>query len=97
MENFHAALRGTPYKLHKPEGAMFLWLWFENLPISSHELYQRLKARNVLVVSGHFFFPGMEETWQHQNECIRVTYSQDEEQVARGIKIIAEEVKKAYS
>jgi len=39
----------------------------------------------------------MEETWQHQNECIRVTYSQDEEQVARGIKIIAEEVKKAYS
>lgn len=97
VENFHAALEGTPYKLHKPEGAMFLWLWFENLPISSHELYQRLKKRNVLVVSGHFFFPGLEEAWQHQNECIRVTYSQDEEVVARGIKIIAEEVKKAYS
>lgn len=95
--HFHNALEGTPYKLHKPEGAMFLWLWFEDLPITSHELYQRLKARNVLVVSGHFFFPGLEHAWQHQNECIRVTYSQDEEQVARGIQIIAEEVKKAYS
>lgn len=97
VAGFHAALEGTPYRLHKPEGAMFLWLWFENLPITSHELYQRLKARNVLVVSGHFFFPGLEEEWRHRNECIRVTYSQDEDQVARGIKIIAEEVKKAYS
>ncbi|HIP40820.1 MAG TPA: valine--pyruvate transaminase [Desulfocapsa sulfexigens] len=94
---FHEELKGTPYKIHKPEGAMFLWLWFEDLPISSHELYQRLKARDVLVVSGHFFFPGLERAWQHQNECIRVTYSQDEELVAKGIKIIAEEVKKAYS
>ena len=97
VDHFHEELKGTPYKMHKPEGAMFLWLWFEDLPISSHELYQRLKARNVLVVSGHFFFPGLEHSWQHQNECIRVTYSQDEEQVAKGIKIIAEEVKKAYS
>ena len=97
VRKFHAALDGTPYKLHKPEGAMFLWLWFKDLPISSHELYQRLKARNVLVVSGHFFFPGLESEWQHQNECIRVTYSQDEEKVTKGIEIIAEEVKKAYS
>lgn len=94
---FHKALKGTPYRLHKPEGAMFLWLWFENLPISSHRLYERLKKRKVLVVSGHFFFPGLEEQWPHQKECIRVTYSQDEELVARGIEIIAEEVKRAYS
>ena len=97
VEKFHTALNGTPYKLHKPEGAMFLWLWFKDLPISSHELYQRLKARNVLVVSGHFFFPGLASEWQHQDECIRVTYSQDEDKVTRGIEIIAEEVKKAYS
>jgi len=96
VTHFQRELAGTPYKMHKPEGAMFLWLWFKDLPISSHELYQRLKARNVLVVSGHFFFPGLEEPWQHQNECIRVTYSQDEEKVKKGIKIIAEEVKRAY-
>lgn len=94
---FHQELAGTPYRIHSPEGAMFLWLWFQDMPISSHELYKRLKQRNVLVVSGHFFFPGLSEPWKHENECIRVTYSQDEEKVAQGIKIIADEVKKAYS
>lgn len=83
-------------KIHKPEGAMFLWLWFEGLPISSLELYTRLKERNVLVISGHYFFPGLDEEWKHKDECIRITYSQDDEQVAKGIAIIAEEVKKAF-
>lgn len=87
----------TPYKIHKPEGAMFLWLWFKDLPISSLELYQRLKARGVLVISGHYFFPGLEDEWQHRNECIRMTYSQDDAQVERGIAIIAEEVRKAFA
>jgi len=94
---FQQELTGTPYKIHKPEGAMFLWIWFKDLPVSSHELYLRLKKRNVLVVSGHYFFPGMDSSWQHEKECIRVTYSQDEEQVAKGITIIADEVKRAYS
>ena len=65
-----------PMRIHKPEGALFLWLWFEELPISSRELYQRLKQKGVLVVSGHYFFPGMEQdNWPHKNECIRVTLS----------------------
>ncbi len=84
--------------LHKPEGAMFLWLWFPDLPISSLELYQRLKARGVLVVSGHYFFPGLpEEDWRHRHECLRVTYSQDDDQVAAGLRIIAEEVQAVWA
>ncbi|SFM49640.1 valine--pyruvate transaminase [Marinobacter zhejiangensis] len=84
--------------VHKPEGAMFLWLWFPELPISSLELYQRLKARGVLVVSGHYFFPGLpEDGWQHREECLRVTYSQDDDQVARGLQIIAEEVQAVWA
>ncbi|WP_207062388.1 valine--pyruvate transaminase [Motiliproteus sp. SC1-56] len=86
----------TPYYIHKPEGAMFLWLWFKDLPISSLELYERLKQRGVLVVSGHYFFPGIGDEWQHKQECIRVTYSQDPASVRRGIEIIAEEVQRAY-
>ena len=77
---------------------MFLWLWFEGLPITSLQLYERLKQRGVLVISGHYFFPGLEgDSWRHKNECLRVTYSQDEHQVAAGIAIIAEEVRKAFS
>lgn len=87
-----------PWMLHQPEGAMFLWLWFPGLPITSQELYLRLKARGVLVVSGHYFFPGLpDESWPHRHECLRVTYSQEPEQVAQGLRILAEEVKKAYA
>lgn len=87
-----------PWYIHQPEGAMFLWLWFPGLPITSHELYQRLKSRGVLVVSGHYFFPGMpnEDDWPHRHECLRVTYSQDDEQVAKGLRIIADEVRQGF-
>ncbi len=86
---------GIEYHIHVPEGAFFLWLWFPDLPITSAELYSRLKQRGVLVLSGHHFFPGLKEDWRHKNECLRMTYSQDPETVAAGIKIIAEEVRRA--
>ena len=87
-----------PMRIHKPEGALFLWLWFEGLPISSVELYQRLKKKGVLVVSGHYFFPGMEQDdWAHKEQCIRVTYAQDDEVVEKGISLIAEEIRGIFS
>jgi valine--pyruvate aminotransferase len=89
-------LDGYSFHVHKPEGALFLWLWFDALPITSQELYERLKTRGVLIIPGHHFFPGLEDEWRHTRECIRVTYSQDQAMVEAGLKIIAEEVKKAY-
>jgi len=86
----------TPYRVHAAEGAFFLWFWFPGLPISSTELYRRLKQRDVLVVPGEYFFYGLDEPWQHSRECIRVTFSQPMEIVREGIKIIAEEVGRAY-
>ncbi|MFT5881269.1 MAG: valine--pyruvate aminotransferase [Moritella sp.] len=85
------------FRIHKPEGAIFLWLWFKDLPITSQELYERLKKRGVLIVSGHHFYPGLTEDWRHTHECIRMNYSQSDDDVQRGIIIIAEEVQKAYS
>jgi len=90
-------LGGIDFHIHKPEGAFFLWLWFPELPITNEELYGRLKNRGVLVVPGHYFFPGLGEDWGHKNECIRVNYAQDEQIVTAGVKIIAEEVKRAYN
>jgi len=84
------------FHVHKPEGAFFLWLWFPKLPITCMELYQRLKAKGVLVVPGHYFYPGFKENWPHKDECIRVNYSQDAGVLAAGMKIIGDEVKRAY-
>ena len=96
VATFKSSLGDLPCFIHKPEGAIFLWLWFKDLPITSEALYQRLKARGVLVVSGHHFFPGLTDDWQHRHECIRVTYCQDPETVARGAAIIADEVREVY-
>ena len=85
-----------PVRIHKPEGAMFLWLWFEGMPISSETLYQRLRQRGVFVIAGHHFFPGLPEPWQHKHECIRVSYAGDSLKVEQGLRIIAEEVDQAY-
>ena len=93
---FRDALAGLPFHIHRPEGAIFLWLWFEDLPITSVELYQRLKERGVLVVPGEDFFIGVDDNWRHRHECLRVSYAQDSERVREGIQLIAEEARRAY-
>ena len=85
------------YHVHESEGAIFLWLWFRRLPIRAEELYERLKRRGVLVVAGsHFFYGGCEHS-PHAHECVRLTYSQDGAAVREGIRILAEEVRRAYA
>jgi valine--pyruvate aminotransferase len=96
LDALRDSLQGYPLRVHKPEGAMFLWVWFPGLPIHCKELYARLKHRQVLVIPGHHFFPGLDEPWQHGEECLRVSYAQDQEAVTQGIGIIAEEVKRAF-
>ena len=90
------ALADTPTRIHKPEGAIFLWLWFEGLPITSQALYERLKARGVLIIPGQNFFPGLAEEWPHKYECIRLNYAGDPEKVKQGVEIIAEVVPVVY-
>lgn len=80
------------WSMHASEGALFLWLWFPGLPITSMELYQRLKQRGVLVVPGEYFFFGGHPDWRHGTECIRVSYAMDAKIVRDGLQIIAREI-----
>jgi valine--pyruvate aminotransferase len=90
-------LAGIPFRIHKPEGAFFLWLWLPELPVTSAVLYKRLKAAGVFVLSGHYFFPGLDsEPWPHRNECLRISFARDETTVKRGVRLLAAEIKKLY-
>lgn len=96
------ALEDLPYRVHETEGAMFLWLWFPDLPISTRTLYARLKDRGVLVVPGEPFFSGLprdfgEPRWRHTEECIRVHYAQPLRVVEQGFTILGEELRRAYA
>ncbi len=92
-EYFDAA--GLDWALHANEGAFFHWLWLKNLKISTRELFERLKARQVLTVPGEYFFYGLEADWPHRHECLRMNFSREPEAVRQGYQIIAEEAAKA--
>ena len=51
----------------------------------------------MLVVPGGYFFFGLEKPWNHDHECIRVTFSQTAETVSEGIAIIGDEIARAYA
>ncbi|CAH8231594.1 valine--pyruvate aminotransferase [Vibrio aestuarianus] len=96
VELLQQAISDPRFRIHKPEGAIFLWLWFDELPITTMELYQRLKARGVLIVPGEYFFIGQQDDWQHAHQCLRMNYVQDDAAMQKGIQIIAQEIELAY-
>lgn len=85
-----------PWALHEQEGAFFLWLWLQDLPVPAAELYRRLKERNVLVIPGHYFAFGHDQPWRHPQECLRLTFSQPHQVVQEGLEILADEVRRLY-
>lgn len=93
LQWFRDAFEGLPAKVHKPEGSIFLWLWFPTLSIGSQAFYEKLKRRGVIVVPGHYFFPGADKSWGHTQQCIRVNIASNEHDVQTGIGIIADELK----
>jgi valine--pyruvate aminotransferase len=93
-----ASARGDlPVRVHRAEGAFFLWLWCEGLPIDSRELYQRLKQRGVIVLPGNDFFIGVPDDWPHRSECLRLSYAGDLHTIEAGIALVMDELHRAYS
>lgn len=91
------ARRGDlPVHLHRPEGAFFLWVWCEGLPMDSRELYRRLKERGVIVLPGNDFFIGTDPHWTHRQECLRISYAGDRETIEAGLELTMDELHRAY-
>lgn len=89
-------LKGLPYRLHEPEGAFFLWLWLEGLPVSATQLYESLKAQGVLLMAGESFFFHWAEHWDHARECMRLTYCQPEAVLEQAVQILGRELRALY-
>ena len=90
-------IKNKNFRIHKAEGALFLWLWFKDLPITSNTLYKKLKHKGLIVVSGHYFFPGLDKDWRHTQECIRLNYAQDSDVVEQGINMLADVINEIYA
>ena len=76
--------------LHRGEGAIFSWLWLQDLPITDWEFYQKLKQVGVIVVPGNSFFPGLREDWDHKQQCIRISLTASDSEIETGMQRLAE-------
>jgi valine--pyruvate aminotransferase len=91
---FNDIFAQLPVYLHKVEGAFFMWLWFKDSHISSETLYQTLKAQDVYIIPGHNFFIGIEDSWAHKHQCIRINYATDEATLKKGLNAIKAVIQK---
>lgn len=88
---------GYPVKIHKPEGAIFLWVWFEDLPISTTVLYEMLKEQGTLIIPSAHFFVGVDtKQYPHAEACIRLSIAQNDDTIIKGIATIGEVVRRLY-
>lgn len=86
-----------PVKIHKPEGAIFLWVWFEDLPISTTKLYEILKEQGTLIIPSEHFFVGVDtKDYPHATQCIRLSIAQDDQTLKDGIATIGRVVRQLY-
>lgn len=88
--------KDLPWFLHRGEGAIFAWLWLQDLPITDWDLYQELKKVGVIVVPGSSFFPGLREDWAHKQECIRISLTATDEAIEVGMQRLAKVVEGIY-
>ncbi len=85
-----------PWFLHRGEGAIFGWLWLEDLPMTDWEFYQELKKVGVIVVPGSSFFPGLKEEWEHKHQCLRISLTGSDEEITIGMQRLAKVAEQVY-
>lgn len=98
LENtLNAAMpKDLPWFLHRGEGGIFAWLWLKDLPISDWEFYQKLKEVSVIVVPGNTFFPGLREEWEHTHQCVRISLTGSDEEIAEAMQRLAKVTESVY-
>ncbi len=88
--------KDLPWFLHRGEGAIFAWLWLQDLPISDWDFYQQLKQVGVIVVPGNSFFPGLQEDWAHKHQCLRISLTASDEELKIGMQRLAKVAEQVY-
>ncbi|MEL6496485.1 MAG: valine--pyruvate transaminase [Cyanobacteria bacterium J06623_7] len=86
-----------PWYLHQGEGAIFGWLWLQDLPMTDWEFYQELKQVGVIAVPGSTFFPGLKADWAHKQQCLRISLTASETEIAEAMKRLAKVARSVYS
>lgn len=88
--------RHLPWFLHRGEGAIFAWLWLNDLPMTDWEFYQALKQEGVILVPGSPFFPGLQEPWRHTQQCFRISLTASDAELETAMQRLAKVAERVY-
>lgn len=88
--------KNLPWFLHLGEGAIFAWLWLQDLPVTDWEFYQKLKRVGVIVVPGSTFFPGLQDEWDHKQQCLRISLTGSDEEIVIAMQRLAKVAEEVY-
>ena len=88
--------KNIPWFLHRGEGAIFGWLWLQDLPMTDWEFYQELKKVGVILVPGSSFFPGLKEDWEHKHQCLRISLTGSDQEITIGMQRLAKVAEQVY-
>lgn len=86
----------VPWYLHRVEGSIFGWIWFQDCPVTDWEIYQQLKDAGVIVVPGRPFFPGLQEPWDHTEQCLRISLTGSDADIRAGVEILGGITRQVY-
>ena len=89
--------KDLPWFLHRGEGAIFAWLWLQDLPITDWEFYQQLKQIGVILVPGSSFFPGLREDWSHKQQCFRISLTASDQEIVTAMQRLANVAEQVYN
>lgn len=89
--------KNLPWFLHRGEGAIFAWLWLQDLPITDWEFYQQLKQVGVILVPGSSFFPGLREDWSHKQQCFRISLTASDQEIVNAMRRLADVTEQVYN
>lgn len=87
-----------PYFLHEVKWWMFGFIYFESLPITDEELYERLKERGVLFVPGNSFFVWINtHEYHHAKQCMRISITVSDNDIRDACKILWNILEEVYN
>lgn len=78
------------YSVHRSEGAFFLWVRFPGIKKKISDLYPILKEEGVIIVPGKYFFPTGMSKDSLGEECVRISFAREDEEIERGIRKIGQ-------
>lgn len=90
-------LEGVPHRVFDAGGSPFLWLWLEELPVSTDALFAELLDHDLVVAPSSVFYLPALRRWRHAHACLRLGLTESVETLERGAAVLGDVVRRLHA